>query len=167
VILIGFTPQKIDLQFMLGFMGSVIGSAGFALGGSWAKAHLPHMGYYEQTIGTFLFGGLCTLPLIAVVPFAQFPPSAKAIGALVTVAATASSFAYILYFTLVDEIGATKALTTEFLVPVVAVILGMLFLHEHVTVVQMLGAGVILAGCLLVLELGVSGHPLDQDVTAH
>ena len=166
-ILIGFTPQRIDGQFLLGFLGSVVGSAGFALGGSWAKAYLPNLGYHEQTIGTFLFGGLFTLPLIAVAPIVQLPPSARAIGALVIVAATASSFAYILYFTLVDEIGATKALSTEFLVPVVAVILGALLLHEHITGIQLIGAGVIFVGCSLVLGLFSRKHPPLQDVVAH
>ena len=167
VILVGFTPQKIDGQFLLGILGSAIASSGFAFGGSWAKAHLPHMGNYEQTIGTFLFGALFTLPLIAVVPFHVFPPSLKAIGAVVTVAATASSFAYILYFKLVDEIGATKALTTEFLVPVVAVIIGWLALNERITGVQLLGAAVIFVGCSLVLGLGQRKHPPLQDVVAH
>lgn len=167
VVLIGFSPQRVDLSFLVGVLGSAIASAGFAFGGSWAKAHLPHMGSYEQTIGTFLFGGLFTLPLIAAVPLAQIPPSWQAVGALVVVAATASSFAYILYFTLVDEIGATRALTTEFLVPVVAVVLGAVLLHERITLVQMAGAAVILAGCALVLGLFGRQPPAMQDVTAH
>jgi drug/metabolite transporter (DMT)-like permease len=166
-ILIGFTPQRIDGRFMLGFLGSAIGSAGFAFGGSWAKAHMPHMGYYEQTIGNFFFGGLFTLPLIAVVPLAVVPPTWHAIAALVIVAASASSFAYILYFKLVDEIGATRALTTEFMVPVVAVIMGVVLLHEHITVVQLVGALVIFVGCSLVLGLFSRKHPPLQDVVAH
>ncbi len=166
VILIGFTPQKIDGAFMLGFLGSVIASTGFAFGGSYAKVHTPHVGSYEQTIGTFLFGGLFTLPLVILVPLNNVPPSWKAIGALVTVAATASSLAYILYFKLVDEIGATKALSTEFLVPVVAVILGSVLLHETITTVQLVGAGVIFIGCALVLGLGQKSQHI-EDVVAH
>lgn len=167
VVLIGFTPQKIDGQFLLGVLGSAIGSAGFAFGGSWAKAHLPHMGSYEQTIGTFLFGGLVTLPLIAIVPMNTVPPTMRAVAALVIVAGTASSFAYILYFKLVDEIGATRALTTEFLVPVVAVILGALLLDERITLPQIIGAFIIFIGCSLVLGLFSRTPPALQDVTAH
>ncbi len=166
VILIGFTPQKIDGAFLLGFLGSVIASTGFAFGGSYAKVHTPHVGSYEQTIGTFLFGGLFTLPLVLIVPLTHVPPSWKAIGALITVAATASSLAYILYFKLVDEIGATKALSTEFLVPVVAVILGSVFLHETITMVQLVGAAVIFIGCALVLGLGQKSQHI-EDVVAH
>ena len=166
VILIGFTPQEINAAFLLGFLGSVIASVGFAFGGSYAKVYTPHVGSFEQTIGTFIFGGLLTLPLVLIVPFNVYPPSLKAIAALVIVAGTASSFAYILYFKLVDEIGATKALSTEFLVPVVAVILGSVLLHEHITTVQFIGAGVIFIGCALVLGLGQKSQHI-EDVVAH
>ena len=168
VLLIGFTPQRLDVHFLVGFLGSAIASSGFAFGGSWAKAHLKDLGNYEQTIGTFIFGGLWTLPLILIVPIAVMPPSLKAIGALVVVAATASSFAYILYFKLVDQIGATRALTTEFFVPVVAVILSWLALGKTITLLQLLASVVIFVGCVLVMGFGDKKHAaLDQDAVAH
>ena len=61
--------------------------------------------------------------------------------------------AYILYFRLVAEIGATKALTTEFMVPVVAVFVGAVFLSEKVTTTDLIGAACILLGSALVLGL--------------
>ena len=168
VMLIGFTPQKLDAHFLIGFLGSSLGSAGFAMGGTWAKAHLKDLGYYEQTIGTFLFGGLWLLPIIFLVPMNVVPPSIKATAALVIVAVTASSFAYLLYYRLVDTIGATKALTTEFFVPVWAIIIGFVILHERITLQQMIAAAVILTGCMLVMGFGEKKHaPLDQDVVAH
>jgi drug/metabolite transporter (DMT)-like permease len=72
---------------------------------------------------------------------------------LIAVAATASSLAYILYFKLVAEVGATTALTTEFLVPVVAVILGYLLFSETLSVNQVIGSVIIMVGCALVMGL--------------
>jgi drug/metabolite transporter (DMT)-like permease len=168
VMLIGFTPQKLDAHFLIGFLGSALASSGFAFGGTWAKAKLPHMGNFEQTIGTFLFGGLWTLPLILLVPMNVVPPTLKATLALITVALTASSFAYILYYKLVDSIGATKALTTEFFVPVWAIIIGFVVLHERITITQLIAAAVILLGCILVMGFGQKVHePLHEDVVAH
>jgi drug/metabolite transporter (DMT)-like permease len=80
-------------------------------------------------------------------------PTLSSFGWLFLLAATASSLAYILYFRLVAEIGATKALTTEFMVPVVAVIVGAVFLGETVTVTDLFGAACILLGSALVLGL--------------
>jgi drug/metabolite transporter (DMT)-like permease len=48
-------------------------------------------------------------------------------------AATASSLAYILYFRLVNRAGPARALTVTFLIPVFALIYGVAFLNETVT----------------------------------
>lgn len=151
VILIGFTPQAVNAHFWLGMLGSTIASVGFAMGGSYANMKLPKVGSWERTIGNFFFGGLLTLPLFLIAPMPVIPPSLKATAALITVAVTASSLAYVLYFKLVDEIGPTKALTTEFMVPVVAVIIGYLLLDETMTMNQLLGATIIITGCALVM----------------
>jgi drug/metabolite transporter (DMT)-like permease len=87
-----------------------------------------------------------------IVPIVQTPTLAS-FGWLFLLAGTASALAYILYFRLVAEIGATKALTTEFMVPVVAVIVGATFLGEKVTVTDLVGAACILLGSSLVLGL--------------
>jgi len=150
VVLIGFTPQQINGAFLLGILGSVVASSGFAFGGNYARVHTEHIGPYEQTIGTFFFGGLVTLPAILFVPMSGIPTISE-FGVLLLLAGSASSLAYILYFSLVSEIGPTKALSTEFLVPVVAVIVGALFLNEHVTGAQIMGASLIFLGCALVL----------------
>jgi drug/metabolite transporter (DMT)-like permease len=72
---------------------------------------------------------------------------------LIAVAATGSALAYILYFKLVAEVGASTALSTEFLVPVVAVILGYFLFSEKLTVNQIFGSIIIMIGCALVMEL--------------
>ena len=152
VILIGLSSQEMNRDFLLGFLGSTIASFGFALGGNYSKVRAQHIGAWEQTIGTFTFGGLYLLPFMFLVPIVK-APTLSAFGWLFLLAATASSLAYILYFRLVAEIGATKALTTEFMVPVVAVIVGAVFLGEMVTVTDLIGAAAILLGSALVLGL--------------
>jgi drug/metabolite transporter (DMT)-like permease len=58
-----------------------------------------------------------------------------------------------MYFRLVAEIGATPALTVEFLVTVIAVAIGAGFLGEHISAIQFVGVASILIGCALVLGL--------------
>ena len=152
VILIGLSSQALDMNFLLGFTGSSIASFGFALGGNYSKQRAQHIGAWEQTIGTFTFGGLYLLPFMFIVPIVK-APTLSSFGWLFLLAGTASALAYILYFRLVTEIGATKALTTEFMVPVVAVFVGAVFLGENVTATDLLGAACILLGSSLVLGL--------------
>lgn len=150
VILIGLSPQAVNREFWFGVFGSFVASFGFALGGNYSRAKAGHIGSWEQTIGTFLFGGILTLPLLLVAPIIR-TPTVGDILCLFAVAATASSLAYILYFKLVAEVGATTALTTEYLVPVVAVILGYFLFSETLSATQILGSLVIMLGCALVM----------------
>jgi drug/metabolite transporter (DMT)-like permease len=152
VILVGLSPQSVNREFWFGVFGSFIASFGFALGGNYSRVKGAHIGSWEQTIGTFLFGGLWTLPLLIWVPIVR-TPTVGDILSLIAVAATASSFAYILYFKLVAEVGATTALTTEFLVPVVAVILGYFLFSETLSINQIIGTVIIMVGCALVMGL--------------
>ncbi|MEI7745707.1 MAG: EamA family transporter, partial [Chloroflexota bacterium] len=75
------------------------------------------------------------------------------LGYLLALAAICSALAYTLYFRLVQEVGATLAISVEFVVPVVAVVIGAVLLGERLTVPQLIGGAVIIAGCSLVVGL--------------
>ncbi len=51
------------------------------------------------------------------------------------------------------SIGPTRAISVEFAVTIVAVVVGAVVLDEPLTLIQIAGAGVIIAGCALVLGL--------------
>jgi len=74
-------------------------------------------------------------------------------GYLVLLGGVMSALAYVLYFRLVADLGATKAISVEFVVTVVAVLVGSFVLGERLSVVQVVGAVVIVTGCALVLGL--------------
>ena len=84
-----------------------------------------------------------------------FAPIVAAPGAGVLVAAAAlgivcSGMAYLLYFRLVADVGATSALTVTFLIPVFGILWGNLFLSEVVRWNTVVGAGIVLVGTALV-----------------
>jgi drug/metabolite transporter (DMT)-like permease len=69
-----------------------------------------------------------------------------AIGALIGVAAISTALAYFLYFRILSTAGATNLLLVTFLIPVSAIILGVLFLNEsllpkHIAGMALIGAG--------------------------
>ena len=77
-------------------------------------------------------------------------PSALVVGNLLAMALLASAVAFLLYFRLIADVGATRALTVTFLIPVFGVLWGWLFLGEALPA-GMLGGGVlIVAGTVLV-----------------
>lgn len=70
-----------------------------------------------------------------------------------------SGLTYITYFKLVSSIGATKAISVEFAVTVVAVLVGAPVLDEPLSLPQLFGAGIIILGCALVLDLMPKKRP--------
>ena len=152
VLLVGFPAVPVSSTFLLGCAASIGGAVSAAFGSNYAHARLREIGSWEQTMGAFFFGGLMTLPLLLLVPVPT-TPSAADVGWLVVLAAACSALTYVLYFRLVAEVGATIAISVEFAVTVVAVGVGALLLHEPLSLIQLLGAAVIITGCTLVLGL--------------
>jgi drug/metabolite transporter (DMT)-like permease len=158
VLLVGFPAVPVTSAFVLGCVCSVLSAVCAAFGSNYARRHLQAVGSWEQTIAAFLVGGLLTLPLLFVVPVPA-PPRWVDFGYLVLLAGMCSSLAYVLYFRLVAEVGATIAISVEFLVTVIAVIVGAVALGEHLSVVQLVGGAIIILGCALVLGLFPGRQP--------
>jgi drug/metabolite transporter (DMT)-like permease len=152
VLLVGFPAVPVTGSFLLGCAAALGGSVSAAFGSNYARRRLRSTGSYEVTTGSFLFGGLMTLPLLAFVPVPA-PPSVTDFGFLIGLAAMMSSLAYVLFFRLVAELGATRAISVEFFVTAIAVTIGSVVEHERLSVPQIAGAVVIIAGCSLVLGL--------------
>jgi drug/metabolite transporter (DMT)-like permease len=152
VLLVGFPAAPITGTFLLGCAAALTGSVAAAFGSNYARKYLEGVSSWDVTIGSFLCGGLMTLPLLLVMPVPR-PPSLADFGYLVFLAAVMSSLAYVLYFRLVADLGPTRALSVEFFVTTVAVLVGTIGEHEHLSPMQFAGAVVIITGCTLVLGL--------------
>lgn len=152
VLLVGFPAVPVTVSFILGCSACLFGCLCAAFGSNYASHSLKGTGSWEITIGSFLAGGFITLPLLFVFPF-PVTPGAIDFFYLFTLAMVMSALTYITYFWLVSSIGATKAISVEFAVTIIAVLIGALVLHEPLTALQLGGAVVIIAGCILVLGL--------------
>ncbi|MCO6177722.1 DMT family transporter [Ciceribacter sp. RN22] len=152
VMLVGFPAAPINGTFVLGCAGMLFSTFSAAFGSNYASRHLKTTGAWEVTIGSFLSGGFLTLPLVYLVPVPGTPAPTDYLY-LVVLAGVMSSLTYVVYFGLVSRIGATRAISVEFAVTVVAVLVGAVVLGERLTTIQFAGAAVIIAGCAMVLGL--------------
>jgi drug/metabolite transporter (DMT)-like permease len=100
--------------------------------------------------GTQLMGGVLLLPLLALSPPAW--PSVQVVLAMLALGLACGALAYILYFRLIADIGATGALTVTYLIPIFGVLWGVLFLGEALSAAMIVGALVVIAGTVLVLR---------------
>lgn len=152
VMLVGFPAVPVTSAFLVGCLAMVGSTFSAAYGSNYASRHLEGTGSWEVTIGSFLAGGVLTLPLLWFVPVPGTPAPIDYLY-LVALAGLMSALTYVLYFGLVKSIGATAAISVEFAVTVVAVLVGALLLDEPLTPLQLLGGGVIMLGCALVLGI--------------
>lgn len=79
-------------------------------------------------------------------PFPRWDAWIGAIG----LAIPSTAFAYFLYFRLIDRAGASNAMLVAFIMPVVAIFLGVVALGESVSVKEMLGATLIALGLVAI-----------------
>ena len=100
-------------------------------------------------VGAQLCGALALAPLLPLFPPAQMP-SAAILANLLALGVLASGIAFILYFRLMADIGATRALTVTYLIPLFGLLWGVLFLGETLTAPVIAGGILILAGTVLV-----------------
>jgi len=128
---------------------AVVGTATcYALAVLYAGRAVRSVAPLEVTIGQLAVGTLLVAPL----GLAQLPseaPPAKAIAAIAALGALGTGLAYLLYFTLIARIGASRAILVTYLVPAFALAYGALILDEPVTASALAGLVLILGGTAL------------------
>lgn len=152
ILLVGFPEAPFTTDFLLGCIVSILGSLSAACGSLFAARRLRMVDPWVATIGSFLWGGVMTLPLIFLVPMPGIPGTTDILWLLVLGLFT-SALMYVIYFNLLAAIGPTRAISVEFAVTVVAVVAGTAVLGERLSTIQISGGLVIVAGCTLVLGL--------------
>lgn len=93
---------------------------------------------------------LMMLPLILIVdrPWTLATPSSSTVGSVIALALLCTALAYLIYFRLLATAGATNLLLVTFLIPVSAILLGTIFIGEHLLVNQL--------GGMLLIGLGLA-----------
>ena len=149
----------------------VVGSAVGWAAGSFASSRLPLPDdSLTATALEMLAGGLALLPvgLLAYPPHELSPVhySARSIGGFWYLVVVGSIVGYSAYAWLLANAPISQVATYAYVNPVIAVALGVLVLHEHVTASMAAGAAVILASVAIVVRRETPAEPpLDQDRT--
>lgn len=160
----------------------LVASVCYAVASIWVRQRLSGVQPVAVAAGTLLVAGLVTL----VPAIAQPPGQMPGIGtwaALIALGAGGTGIAFFLYYTLLADIGVTRAAVVAYMAPGFAVMYGALFLSEPVTAATIGGLALILTGSWLGAEgrapwqpralatgpgavAGVAGEPLAEDLVA-
>ncbi|WP_290999166.1 DMT family transporter [Hoeflea sp.] len=100
--------------------------------------------------GQLTASSLIMLPFALVVdqPWTLPMPPMEVIAAILALALVSTAFAYVLYFRILSVAGATSASLVTLLVPPSAILLGIVFLGETLSLTEAIGLGLIALGLL-------------------
>jgi drug/metabolite transporter (DMT)-like permease len=148
------------------FIGSlaVLGAAAFyGLGAMYAKKRLSHAGVPPIVISFFscLAASVITLPFAAAT-IGRNHPDLGEITAVVTLGVIGTALAFVLYYSLISEIGAGRASLVGYAIPPIALAYGAVLLGETITVTSIVGL------ILILLGVGFAGQqgPAAEEVIA-
>lgn len=171
-----FAEERLTARRTLGVsvgfvgMGMLIGPAAFPESGVSAVGVLAMVAtaacyavgtIYVRTIGEsdptrLALGQQCfsaipaTLLTVVLIGPAAFGPVPDHLGPLLALGVVATAMPILLFMRLIRGAGPTRAAMVSYLVPIWATVLAILLLGEHVSLREMLGAAVVLAGVAIV-----------------
>ncbi len=124
----------------------------YAIAASYTKRYLMGVPPMATATGSQI-GAALGLSLPALWYWPASNPSLQAWGAVLFVAVVCTGIAYVLYFRLIEAAGPSKALTVTFIIPVFAIVYGVLFLDEELTLWIIACSCVIIFGTALATGL--------------
>ena len=135
-----------DPAGLIGAGAVALAALSYAVAASYARHSMKVTHRYVVSAGTMLFGGLLTWPLALVADGIQLPTQADTIISVGWLGVMGAFVAYLLYFYLIGELGATLASMVTYVFPVVGVALGVAFLDELLDARLVIGTALVLAG---------------------
>lgn len=157
IVLIGPEGLKGGVD-LLSELACLLAAVSYAFGGYYAR-RFSGLSPLKVATGQTTAAALLTLPIAAFADrFWTLPaPDAAVWGSLIGIAVLSTAFAYILYFRILQRVDPTDLMLVTFLVPISALILGLLFLHEPIKPQDF--GGMAMIGLSLA---AIDGRPMDR-----
>src|ERR671924_1062727 len=108
--------------------------------------------------GTMVVASVVTLPLLVAAPPSPSPPL-DAVASLLALGAGGTGIAFVLYYTLIADIGPARASMVGYVAPAFSIVYGVVLLGERLTVAAVGGLVLILAGSWLGAPRRLPGFP--------
>jgi drug/metabolite transporter (DMT)-like permease len=148
-LVVGLSPFTIDVAFILAVLACLAAAFAYGIGANLVRVRFTGEPPLSMAVGQQLAAAVVLLPLIPAVPVREAPDAVDVLCVL-ALALGSTGIAYLLYFRLLRELGATGGMTVIFVVPVFGVLWGALFLDERIHLGTVLGGAVILLSVWLI-----------------
>jgi len=141
---------------LIGAASILLAALSYAVAAHYQRRRLRDVDPFDAAFWQMALTALVMLP-VAIPGIESVRLSSAALMAVLAMGTGASCVGIVLYYWLLNRLGAPGASTVNYLLPATALLWGALFLHETVTPLMIGGAAIILCGVLLT-SLRRSGH---------
>jgi drug/metabolite transporter (DMT)-like permease len=150
-VLVGLNTADLGSANTLGELALIGATISYAVGNVYAKAHVHGLRPMIPALFQVFFGLVVTgtLAFLTEHPLAVVP-APNAILAVVWLGVLGSGLAYLCYFRILQDWGATRASMVAYLLPVVGIVLGAIVLREPMTINTLFGTLLVIGGIALV-----------------
>jgi drug/metabolite transporter (DMT)-like permease len=163
-VLVGLDGGQLSPTALLGVGAGLVAAACYAVAALYSKV-AKSVDAFSNAHGSMWAATLMVAPATPFFPTVS-APNIWVVICVLMLGIVCSGIAYVLYFKLIDEIGAAPATTVTFLVPVFGVLWGSLILHEHVGWISVIGGILIITGTALITGFSPSTLLKRRQVTA-
>lgn len=132
----------------LGAMAVVVAALSYAVNAVYQRKKMRDVSVFEVSLGQLMVTVLFAIPLAAP-SLAQVHVAVTSMAAVIALGAAGTGVAYLLFYYVMNKLGAVRAAGVTLLVPVTAVFWGVLLLHETLSPPIVIGMAVILVGIVL------------------
>lgn len=156
VVLVGWRKTLLTPSFILAVSAGLLAALMYAIASSYIKQQLSDVSPLVVATGSQLGAAIFLLPLVPfTIPTA--PVTLSIVAIVFALGLLSTAWAYVLYFRLIKNLGATKALTVTYLIPLFAILWGAIALHEPITESMVWGGGLILSGTAIAIQITGEG----------
>ncbi len=133
---------------LLGALAMIGAAASYGLSSFVVKRRYGHLAAMQTSLVSIAVTAVLTLPLaLATLPSAV--PGLRALLSVLVLGAVGTALAFVIFYKLINEVGAGRASLVSYLAPGVALFYGALLLDEAITAAAIAGLVLILAGVAL------------------
>jgi len=149
-LLVGFGPVVADANAILAALAAIGGACCYALAAVYTRRKAGGIEPLALAAGSQVGAAFILAPGLAAWPGAE-SFGAGIVASVLALALVCTAFAYLIYFRLIANVGAARALTVTLLIPVFGVLFGVVLLGESVSPIMLAGAALVIGATWLVV----------------
>lgn len=147
-ILVGWEGIIMGKSAILPMISALIAAFSYGIASNYAK-NAPQVGSYDNAHGSMWASVIIILPLVPFFPVRE-SLTFDIFTAVILLGVFCTGLAYLLYFRLIADVGASSALTVTFLIPVFGILWGHIFLDEVIGLNTLIGSILVIIGTMFV-----------------